>query len=130
LHLPSPEFLGEVLASIVFCIAAQADNPLQAVRISADEKIFLRGAAGPLQTRNAGNKKNFFIVDIKNLPLSAAPVLPSVAIGRDAPVGKRCLSQDPAPAAYSAIPGKQKCKLCDPLAILQTDRLGTGFIGE
>jgi hypothetical protein len=40
LHLPSPEFLGEVLASIVFCIAAQADNPLQALRISADEKIF------------------------------------------------------------------------------------------
>jgi hypothetical protein len=53
-----------------------------------------------------------------------------MVMGREAAVGKRCFSQDPAPAAYSAIPGKQKCKLRDPLAILQNDRLRTGFIGE
>jgi hypothetical protein len=69
LHLPSPEFPCEVLAFIVFCIAAQAHNPLQPVRISADEKNFFcaelpaRSKTGMLRIRRI-----FFIADIKTYP--------------------------------------------------------------
>jgi hypothetical protein len=52
-----------------------------------------------------------------------------MAIGREAPVGKRCFSQDPALRLIQPF-RENRCKLRNPLAILQNDRLRTGFIGE
>jgi hypothetical protein len=51
LHCLYPEIPGRSFCFIVFCIAAHANNPLQPVKISADEKTFLRGP--PLRAVNA-----------------------------------------------------------------------------